>query len=133
MMKLGTQTASLSNHLLSRAVVGEPEVKVGMGVTFLSWTDRNPGTIFRVFTVGKATIIECRDDDYKRVDSNGMSESQEYEFFLKVNGRKSYFRKNEKSGLWERITKNEETGRWVKAGGQGLRIGEREKCHDFSF
>jgi hypothetical protein len=52
MMKLGSQTASLSNHLLSRAVIGEPEVKAGMGVTFLSWTDRDPGTIFRVFTSG---------------------------------------------------------------------------------
>ena len=134
MMKLGTQTGSLSNHLVSRAVIGEPEVKVGMGVTFLSWTDRNPGTIFRVMKVGKATIIECRDDDYKRIDKNGMSESQEYEYKIRPDGGKSFFRKNEKSGFWERVTKNESTGRWHKSnGGCGIRIGEREKYHDFSF
>ena len=134
MMKLGSQTASLSNHLLSRAVIGEPEVKAGMGVTFLSWTDRNPGTIFRVMKVGKATIIECRDDDYKRIDKNGMSESQEYEYKIRPNGGKSFFRKNEKSGFWERVTKNESTGRWNKSNsGCGIRIGEREKYHDFSF
>ena len=133
-MKLGTQTGSPSNHLMSRAVVGEPEVKVGMGVTFLSWTDRNPGTIFRVMKVGKATIIECRDDDYKRIDKNGMSESQEYEYKIRPNGCKSFFRKNEKSGFWERVTKNESTGRWNKSNsGCGIRIGEREKYHDFSF
>ena len=134
MMKLGTQTGSMINHMLSRAVDGEPEVKVGMGVTFLSWTDRNPGTIFRVFTAGNATIIECRADDYKRVDSNGMSESQEYEYKIRPNGGKSFFRKNEKSGFWERVTKNESTGRWNKSNiGCGIRIGEREKYHDFSF
>ena len=134
MMKLGSQTASLSNHLLSRAVIGEPEVKAGMGVTFLSWTDRNPGTIFRVFTVGKATIIECRADDCIRVDANGMSEAQEYEYKIRPNGSRSYFRKNVKTGFWERVSKNEETGRWNKLNsGCGIRIGEREKYHDFSF
>lgn len=64
-MKLGTETASLINHLHSRAVIGQPEPVIGMGVTFLGWTDRSAGTIFRVFKQpGKAglTIIECRND-----------------------------------------------------------------------
>ena len=132
MLKLGTQTASLSNHLLSRAVIGEPDVKPGMGVTFLSWTDRNPGTIFRVFAVGKSMMIECRDDDYVRIDKNGLSEAQEYEYKIKVNGAKRYFRKNARTGFWESVRKNGETGRWIKCSG-GIRIGEREKYHDFCF
>ena len=74
------------------------------------------------------------DDDYKRIDKNGMSESQEYEYKIRPNGGKSFFRKNEKSGFWERVTKNETTGRWNKSNsGCGIRIGEREKYHDFSF
>lgn len=132
MLKIGTQTGSLTNHLLSRAVIGEPEAKVGMGVTFLSYADRNPGTIFRVFAVGKSTMIECRDDDYVRTDKNGFSEAQEYEYKIKVNGSKRYFRKNAKTGFWESVRKNEETGRWIKGSG-GIRIGEREKYHDFCF
>ena len=131
-MNLGSQTGSLSNHLLSRAVIGQPEVQVGMGVTFLSWTDRNPGTIYAVTKVGKNTIIECREDDAKRIDSNGMSEAQEYEYIQRPD-RAPYFYRVGRNGLWEQIRKNEETGRWVKGGSRGLRIGEREKYHDFSF
>ena len=134
MMKAGTQTGSMVNHLLSRAVDGEPEVKVGMGVTFLSWTDRNPGTIFRVFPVGNATIIECRQDDYVRVDKNGMSECQDYVYKIRPGGSKFYYRKNVKTGFWERVSKNEETGRWKKMNSVcGILIGKREKYHDFSF
>ena len=40
-MNIGTQTSSLVNHLYSRMTIGEPEPTVGMGVTMLSWSDRN--------------------------------------------------------------------------------------------
>lgn len=130
-MQLGTQTASLVNHLHARGVIGQPTPVAGMGVTFLRWTDRSPGTIFRVFTVGKTQYIETRDDDYTRTDKNGMSESQEYTFKTRVNGRRRYFRIGRK-GLWEEARQNEQ-GRWVKAGGPGLRIGDRGAYHDFSF
>lgn len=131
MLKLGSETGSLVNHIHSRAVIGQPEPKVGMGVTFLHWTDRSAGTIFRVFTVGKTTYIETRDDDYKRIDKNGMSEEQDYEFKTRVNGCKRYFRIGRK-GFWESVKQNE-AGRWVKSGSRGLRIGDRDHYHDFSF
>ena len=34
-MQLGKQTASINNHLLSRAVIGQPSPKLGMGATLL--------------------------------------------------------------------------------------------------
>lgn len=129
-MKLGTQTNSIVNHLMSRAVIGQPNPVVGMGVTFLSWTDRNPGTIFRVFTHGKSLLIETRDDDYRRTDRNGMSEDQSYDFVTKVNGAKRYFKLC--GDTWKCVRRSE-TGRWVLSGERGLRIGERDKYHDFSF
>ena len=131
-MRLGTETASVMNNIMSRAVIGQPEPAVGMGVTFLKWTDREPGTIYEVFKVGKSTYITVTADDAKRIDNNGMSESQEYEFTPCPDGYRSVFRKNLKTGMWERVTKTE-SGRWAKAGGEGLRIGERDKYYDFTF
>jgi hypothetical protein len=131
-MKLGTQTASLVNHIHSRSVVGQPAPVAGMAATILHWTDRSPATIFRVFTVGKTTYVEARANFYERTDKNGLSESQEYTYKTNVNGSRYVF-KMEKNGTWTAVRKNEETGRWIKSGGPGLRIGRREKYHDFSF
>lgn len=131
-MRLGSETNSVVNHLYSRSVIGQPEPVAGMGVTFLHWTDRSPGTIFRVFAVGSRTIIEVRADDYKRIDKNGMSEDQDYEFTTMVGGAKSYYRR-ESDGKWQSVKWNPEIKRWVKAGGAGLRIGSRGAYHDFSF
>jgi hypothetical protein len=128
-MKLGTQTGSLMNHLYSRMTIGEPAVYVGMGVTFLSWTDRSPGTVVEVNT--KKNYIVATDDDYKRTDNNGMSEEQTYEYTSNLAGRKRYFRKD-KNGQWRGMRFNE-NGRLVYSGVGGLRVGEREKYYDFSF
>jgi hypothetical protein len=131
-MRLGSETNSVVNHLLSRGVKGQPTPAVGMGVTFLGWTDRRPGTIFKTFVVGSRLIIECRDDDYERTDKNGMSEDQTYKFTVKVNGNKSYWRR-EANEMWNKVKWNAEIKRWVKAGDRGLRIGERGAYYDFSF
>jgi len=131
-MKLGIETNSLMNNLYSRAVIGQPEPVVGMGVTFLGWTDRYPGTIYDVFQVGKSTYIVVAEDDAKRIDENGMSECQEYEFTPAPDAYKSVYRRNLKTDKWEAVRKNE-NGRWAKVGGNGLMIGRREKYYDFSF
>lgn len=128
-MKLGTQTGSVMNHLYSRMTIGEPAVYVGMGVTFLSWTDRSPGTIVEVNT--KKNYIVCIEDDCKRIDKNGMSECQEYEYTTNPDGHERYFRKD-KNGQWRGMRFNE-NGRLVYSGVGGLRVGEREKYYDFSF
>jgi hypothetical protein len=126
-MKLGTETGSVVNHLYARGVIGEPTPVVGMGVTLLSWTDRYAGTIMAI----QGNVLVVTKDDVKRVDNNGFSESQEYEFTPNPNGTPQYFKKDRK-GLWVQC-RYSDNGRMVIARGLGLRIGERSAYHDFSF
>jgi hypothetical protein len=129
-MRLGTETGSVVNHFLSRGTIGQPEPVVGMGVTFLSWTDRSAGTIFRVFHIGRALAIETRDDISTCVSGSSHDGSAEWAHKINVNGHRSIYRF--RRDKWERVTQNE-NGRWVKAGGKGLRIGERDTYYDPSF
>jgi len=82
---------SLINQIYG-SMVGTPEPEVGMGVTFLSHSDRDAGTIIEVNTAKRYIVVT--DDDAERTDSNGMSESQEYKFTTVWHGRPRYFRKN---------------------------------------
>ena len=131
MLRLGTQTGSLINNIMSRSVIGEPLPEIGMGATMLSWTDRNPATIVSVFTKGKTQYIGVNEDDATRTDGNGYSESQTYEFKFNPNVFMNYFRKTAK-GTWEGCYINQETGRFVKGNGS-ITIGQRGKYWDPSF
>lgn len=126
-MKLGTETCSMINYLMS-GTVGAPKPEVGMGATKLGWTDRNPATIIEVLKGGKVIVVQA--DDAKRVDNNGMSESQEYEFTPNPNASREYY-KLDKNGAYRSAYMNE-NGRLVFGSGQ-LRIGERDKYYDYSF
>ncbi len=128
-MKLGSETGSVINHLQSRMVKNAPEPEVGMGVTFLHWTDRSPGTV--VAWDPKTGILEVTGDSYKRVDKNGFSESQGYEYTTNWDAPRSFY-KRLPDGRWQNRHYNEETKRWRK-GTQGIYVGKREKYHDFSF
>jgi hypothetical protein len=130
-MKLGKHTASVNNWISSNAVIGQPTPEVGMGATILGWTDRHPATIVEVSKDRGAVLLKVQEDDYRRLDKNGMSECQQYLYSPNPNGRVHHYRQD-KSGRWVEVEFNEETKRWNKRGG-GLRIGEREKYHDFSF
>jgi len=94
---------------------------VGMGATELCWTDRHPYTVIEVKS---ANVIVVQADDCVRIDNNGMSEDQRYEFKANLNGRKAVLRR----------AKN---GRWYSKGGMHngtcYSIGERDSYHDFSF
>jgi hypothetical protein len=132
MLKLGSQTGSLTNHLYSRMIKGQPEPVVGMGATLLSWTDREAATIVEVSkTKGGAWLITVQEDDAKRIDKNGLSESQDYKYTPNPAAPKRMFRFDEGKG-WREVRANGK-GRLVLTGGAGLRIGERDKYHDFSF
>ncbi len=112
MLKAGTETGSLVNHIMAdNAVVPE----VGMGVTVLCWTDRHAGTITHV----TPKTITVQRDKAIRVDKNGMSENQEWRFEPDPLGSMGIFR----------LTKRG----WRNAGGNGLAIGERDEYYDFSF
>lgn len=131
-MKLGTQTNSLTNHLLARGVVGQPEPEVGMGATVLCWTDRNPATIVAVRTLRGHLYIDVQEDKAERTDNNGLSEEQHYSYEPNPRGYVNTYRR-EKNGMWAAVTFNTTTQRWNKTDGHGLRIGSREKYRDFSF
>jgi len=131
-MSYAQQTGSLVNHLFARGVKGQPTPEVGMGATLLSYTDRHAATICKVETIRGVLYIGVQADNAVRIDKNGMSESQEYSYLPDPNGYVQMFRLG-KSGMWEAIVKNTETGRWKKTNNGGLRIGHRETYHDFSF
>lgn len=131
MLRAGTDTGSLVNHLHSRAVRGEPEPHVGMGATLLSYTDRSPATVIKVYDVRGVVYIDVQTDTYRRIDSNGMSEMQEYDYTPNPAGYIQTFRKTT-DGFWQGCYKNSATGRYNKRDG-GLRLGARERYHDFSF
>ena len=131
-MKLGTETASVVNHLHSRAVVGQPVPEVGMGATVLHWTDRSPATVVEVFKIGKAVAFTVQEDRAKRIDQNGMSECQTYEFSPNPDGCKRTF-KQLPNGTWTGVWLNPQTKRWSSNAGEGVLLGVRGKYHDFSF
>lgn len=113
MMKAGSETGSLINHLYSRGQEVVP--MVGMGVTILCWTDRHAGTIVKM----TPTQIHVQMDSVKRIDSNGMSESQEYKYSRDTYAAVTVFRKTNRG--------------YRSKAGNGLLIGTREKYHDYSF
>ncbi len=130
MLKLGSETASLINHVMSISVRDEPAPYVGMPATLLLWTDRNPATVVEV-NMDKRYIV-VQEDDARRIDSNGMSESQEYEYTRNPNAPRKIFRKNKK-GQWVEHYLNPETNRLVQSRGAGLMLGRRNMYYDFSF
>jgi hypothetical protein len=132
MLKAGRDTGSLMNHLYSRMTKGQPEPVVGMGATLLGWTDRDPGTVIEVIKTKRGVIVAVQEDTAQRTDKNGFSESQEYEYSANPNGRIEYFRYEEGNG-WRGVSPGKKLSSWKLNGGKGLRIGEREKYHDFSF
>lgn len=129
-MQLGTQTASGINHLYGRMTKDAPVPEVGMGATILSWTDRYAGTVVDVTNNGKMVVVQ--EDSAVRVDGNGMSEMQEYEYSADPEGRVYVFRMD-KNGGWNEARLNGKTGRWNKVDGYGLILGFRRKYRDFSF
>ena len=113
-MKLGTETGSTSNWLLS-GTKGQPKPEVGMGATVLMWTDRRACTIVKV----TRTQVHVQQDKAIRTDKYGMSESQSYRYERDESAPVEIFR----------LRKN---GAYKGPGGQ-LRIGERDAYHDYSF
>lgn len=128
-MKLGKETGSVINHISSRHSVLNPEI--GMGVTFLSWTDRHPGTIVEIFKKGAYEYIVCQADNYERTDDNGMSEMQSYKYTPNPDAHKVYYRRRNPQECYFGCSLNE-NGRFIKNSNR-LAVGYRERYYDFSF
>ena len=113
MMKAGTQTGSLTNHVYSRMV--SPTPAVGMGATILLWTDRDAATIVRI----TPTQIHVQRDIAKRLGTIEMSEDQDYAYSADSTAPIVIFRKTKRG--------------WKDTCGCGLLIGTRDHYHDYSF
>jgi len=131
-MKLGTQTGSLTNHIISRMVKGQPNPEPGMGATILCWTDRHAATITKVWVDRRRTYVEVQEDSAVRTDRNGMSECQTYQYVANPNGHITVFR-CERNGMWREVNFNVKTKRWNANAGHGLRIGDRDEYRDPTF
>lgn len=134
MLRLGSGTGSLTNHIDSRAVRGEPAPFVGMGATTLHWTDRHACTVTKVEVSRGVTYITVRHDKASRLDKNGMSESQTYLYEFDPTGSEYIFKKHPKTGFWKQAVFNLATNRYVQLKhGCGLRLGFRDEYYDYSF
>lgn len=124
-MKLGKDTGSLVNYMMGNSTKPTPEV--GMGCTLLFWSDRYAGTIIKI----ENNIIHVQQDNATRIDKNGISEDQEYEYTPNPKGAMYYFRI--RKGKLVQVRLNMETNRWNIANECNLSIGTRRQYYDFSF
>lgn len=129
-MKLGSETNSLVNHVMATSVAPVPAV--GDGATILGWTDRHPATVIKVERKGKSHYIWVQADHYKRIDNNGMSEEQEYEYAPDPTGSILTYRLYGDKRRLHAVQLNN-SGKWVKTGNGGVLFGVRQKYHDFTF
>ena len=118
-MEIGRETGSVVNYLMTQ-VTQEPLVtpEAGLGVTLCMWTDRKAGTILTISPSGKTITIQ--EDIATRIDTNGMSESQHYNYQPNLNG----------TIYTARLTK---MGWRVTHYGYGVVFGIRKAYHDYSF
>ena len=123
---------SLMNRLQENKQAVEPEK--GVGVTFYSWSDRHAGTIQRVWTEGRNSFIAVTEDEAKRTDKNGMSESQDYEYTERPDGYEYIYRRvTDSDEPWRSVRKVAGGRRWKLYDHRAISIGWRDAYHDFSF
>lgn len=126
MLKLGTGTGSLINHLYSRA--GSPEPVVGMGVTFCHWTDRSCGHVVAVLDGGKRLEVVGAKVEWEQHPS-GYAKSIEPG---DPSGPRSTVRLV--NGKWVESYRNPTTGRWKKGGSSSaVLLGKCDPYNDPSF
>ena len=131
-MILGTETGSLVNYVLSDE--NQPDAYVGMPATILGWTDRYPGTVIKLFKVGKSSFMHIQADNFTAIPKEDAQygEHIDYTYSPNPNGSISTYRQNA-NGTWRAVRLNADTRRWIKSGGRGIYLGEREKYWDPSF
>ncbi len=98
---------------------GKTQLVIGLGVTLGVGSDCYPYTL--VDFNAKGTVISVSADKYKRTDSNGLSESQEYEYTTDPNAPVEKLR-------WSNKFKCYRT-----AGGSRYHVGHRRAYQNPSF
>jgi hypothetical protein len=108
---------SLINRVMQRCKQPNPEV--GMGITIYSYSDRSAGTITEVSKSGKSFVFQY--DEAIRIDKNGMSDCQDYEYRQKPESQR-YKAYKTKQGQWK-----------IRKDGRVVGLGYRNFYHDYSF
>ncbi len=91
--------------------------EIGMGATLYYHSDRVPATVIYISRGGK--LIHLQEDAFKRIDNNGMSEDQRYEYA-----------QNREGVIYPaRLTKKG----WKVQNGPLVALGVRRRYYDFSF
>jgi hypothetical protein len=119
---------SFQNRMYEAMTIDAPEPFVGQAATITGYSDRHAATV----KSWDGKILRVTRDRTRRIDDNGMSESQVYEYTTDFDGVEYQFRRA-RDGRWERVFFNSETKRWKKTNSSGLILGFRQKYHDFSF
>lgn len=111
-------SGSLINHLMDSSWQSlQPEV--GMGATFVQWSDREAGTIIEVSKTGHRLVWQ--EDRATRIDTNGMSDAQQYSYESDPGGSRLTFTRRR-------------DGSYRLLGSQSrLLLGVRDKHYDYSF
>lgn len=105
--KMKTVYGSLNNRLNEgRQLVNE--IKVGDGVTEYMYTDRHAYEVTKVVTQNNIFIRKL---DTQRIDTNGMSDSQEYRFIS--NNKNAEIELVKRNGCWYRV-ENFDRKTWLK-------------------
>lgn len=115
------QTGSLVNLICGFNAKGNPGLpKVGDGCTEYCWTDRHAYTVVEVRSPCRVVVQQ---DKATRIDKNGMSESQTYEFTPNPKAGKVLLSRR-KDGRWRRVG---------SAKGNVFSFGSRDEYRDYSF
>lgn len=104
------------NNRIMEHTTGKPEV--GMGATICQFSDRTACTVIEIKSAHRIVVQQ---DNAIRIDSNGMSDSQDYRYEANPEGIKTIFTKR-RNGVWRE-----------HLGSVGLRLGDRDHYHDFGF
>lgn len=92
---------------------------INQGATIEFYTDRKACTIVYVSKSGRKVIV--REDRSVRIDQNGMSECQNYQYEPDPNGIEHTFYRDSEGNYGSRRS------------GKTLYIGTRDTYHDYSF
>lgn len=109
-------------------IIVDDELNIGDGVTLNYYSDEKPATVVEIDPKGK--WIKVQMDIAKRIDKNGMSDCQEYEYFRDENG---YIRTFYKTRIKD-YTVFTDTGRSTyNSYGIYLSLKVRRKYFDYTF
>lgn len=109
-------------------IIVDDELNISDGVTLNYYSDEKPATVVEIDPKGK--WIKVQMDIAKRIDKNGMSDCQEYEYFRDENG---YIRTFYKTRMKD-YTLFTDTGRSTyNSYGIYLSLKVRRKYFDYTF